>query len=79
MEKSRVSYPENQKEVYKFWLGFLEKVTIVLVTVVIIPRVIGQLKYSAALLILISIVILLLLGTKTFLSRRLWYLSKNEK
>jgi hypothetical protein len=74
----RKSYPENRKEVYKFWLGFSEKVTLVVLTVVIIPRVIGQLKYSVALLIWAFLLVLILISMMTLISLRLWYLKKGD-
>jgi len=40
------SHPEKQEKVYEFWLGFFEKITVLLFAVVIIPRVVGQLNYN---------------------------------
>ena len=79
MAKLRTSYPEHRKEVYKFWLGFFEKITLVLVTVVVVPLVIGQLKYSNGLLILTTIIALAFITVMIYLSRRLWYLPKPAK
>lgn len=45
------SHPENQKEVYKFWLGFFEKITVLIFAVVIVPSVFGQFKYPLTLII----------------------------
>ena len=77
MEKRRTSYPENRKEVYKFWLGFFEKATIVLVTVVVVPLVIGQLKYSAILVVLTLAIILAFVALMLYLSQKIWYLPKD--
>ncbi len=79
MAKPRASYPENRKEVYKFWLGFFEKLNIVLVTVVIIPRVLGQLNYSLQALTWAIILFLVLLAIKIYLGRRVWYLPKDDQ
>ncbi len=45
------SHPDNQKEVYKFWLGFFEKVTVLIVAAVIFPSIVGQLKFPVTLTI----------------------------
>jgi hypothetical protein len=79
MAKPRASYPENRKEVYKFWLGFCEKFVVLLFAAVIIPHLLGQLKYSSVLLIIWIAFILVLFMTMTYISRRLWFLSKDEK
>ncbi|MGH7598710.1 MAG: hypothetical protein ACREOI_20335 [bacterium] len=79
MAKPRISYPENRKEVYRFWLGFFEKTTLILITVVVVPLVIGQLKYSNGLLILTTIIVLAFITVMIYLSRRLWYLPKPAK
>lgn len=79
MDKVRVSHPENRKEVYKFWLGFFEKVAVLVFAVVIIPSVIGQLKYPSSLVGLWSGVIFIFLAVMIWLSRNLWYLPKDEK
>jgi hypothetical protein len=77
--KLRNSYPENRKEVYKFWLGFCEKFVVLLFAAVIIPHIVGQLKYSSELLIIRVIFILVLFTTMTYISRRLWFLPKDDK
>jgi len=46
MKISATSHPEKQEKVYEFWLGFFEKITVLLFAVVIIPRVVGQLNYE---------------------------------
>lgn len=79
MEMRRTSYPENRKEVYKFWLGFIEKLFLVLGTVVIIPRIFGQLKYPVLSLVWVSAVIFVLLAIMSIISHRLWYLEKESK
>ena len=78
MAKSRKSQPENQKDVYKFWLGFFEKVAVLVFAVVIIPTVIGQLKYPPSLVVVWSGVILIFLTVMIWLSRNLWYLPKGD-
>lgn len=79
MEKRRTSYPENRKEVYKFWLGFVEKIAVLVSAVIIIPRMIGQLNYSFALVIIWMIVFFVLCSVMMFLSLRIWYLPKEGK
>jgi hypothetical protein len=79
MEKRRTSQPENQKEVYKFWLGFVEKIAVLISAVIIIPRVIGQLNYSFVLVIMWVIVFILLCSVLMFLSLRIWYLPKDDE
>ena len=51
MAKPRTTHSENRKEVYKFWLGFFEKVIVLVFAVVILPTFIGQLQYYPALVI----------------------------
>jgi len=77
MEKRRMSYPENRKEVYKFWLGFVEKIAVLISAVIIIPRVVGQLNYSFALVLIWLFVFFLLCSVMMFLSLRIWYLPKD--
>jgi len=79
MAKSRTSYPENRKDVYKFWLGFCEKFVILLFAAVVIPHIVGQLKYSSELLIIWVAFIFVLFATMTYISRRLWFLPKDDK
>jgi hypothetical protein len=79
MAKQRTSHPENRRDVYKFWLGFFEKATLVLVTVVIIPRFTGQLNYSIEVSIWSTTIFLVLLAVMIYLSFRLWYMPKDEK
>lgn len=78
MVQPRKSYAENRKEVYKFWLGFFEKRVLVLTGVVLLPQITGQLQYSLALLIGALVGILILVGVMLTLSRKLWYLSKDN-
>jgi len=78
MAKPRISQPENQKDVYKFWLGLFEKVTVLVVSVVIIPSFIGALKYSSSLVAVWTGVILVLLTIMILLSRSFWYLPKAD-
>lgn len=79
MAKPRISHPENRKEVYKFWLGVFEKIALILVTVVILPYIIGQLQYPPLVLILSMAVILFLFVVMLFIGRKIWYLPKEEK
>ena len=79
MAKRRISHPENRKDAYKFWLGFFEKITVLVFAVVIMPTFIGQLKYSPALVSVWTGVILLLIAAMIYLSRRLWYLPKDKQ
>jgi len=79
MAKSSKSYPDNQKDVYKFWLGFFEKVTLILVTVVILPRIVGQIKYPPLVLVIAIAIILIFCAAMLILGRRIWYLPKEDK
>lgn len=72
------SHPENQKEVYKFWLGFFEKITVLIFAAVIVPSVIGQFKYPLTLIIGWSGVVLILLVAMLLLSNEIWHLSKAD-
>ncbi len=76
--KTATSHPEKQEKVYEFWLGFFEKITVLLFAVVIIPRVVGQLNYKPSWLLLWATVILGLLSVMSWLSRKLWYLPKEK-
>ncbi len=78
MVQSRMSYPTNRKEVYKFWLGFVEKLTLVIITVAILPNMSGQLNYGFRLLVVWASAIFILAGSMAYLSRRLWYLPKDN-
>jgi len=79
MEKDVQSFYENQKEVYKFWLGFLEKIALLFGGVVLLPQITGQLQYSLALMILAMIIIIAFVAAMLYLSRKLWYLPKDQK
>jgi len=79
MEKVSQSLYENQKDVYKFWLGFLEKIALLFGGVVFLPQITGQLKYSLALMILAMIIIITFVAAMFYLSRKLWYLPKDQK
>lgn len=79
MEKLIESLHENQKDVYKFWLGFLEKIALLFGGVVLLPQITGQIQYSLALMILAMIIIVAFIGAMFYLSRKLWYLPKDQK
>jgi len=78
MGQPRKSYAENRKEVYKFWLGFLEKLELVLIGVVLLPQITGALQYSPILLIWAGGSILVVVAIMLYLSRILWYLKKDR-
>lgn len=78
MSQPRKSYAENRKEVYKFWLGFFEKVTLIVVTVAIIPFMVGQLSYVFAVLAILVSFIFVLIIAMAYLSRKIWYLPKDD-
>lgn len=78
MAQPRRSYAENRKEVYKFWLGFLEKFVLVLIGVVLLPQITGELQYAPALLLSAGAGILVVIGFMLYLSRILWYLKKDR-
>ena len=79
MEGENKSLFENQREVYRFWLGFFEKLALLLGGVVFLPQVTGQIKYALALLILTTGIILVVIAIMIYLSRKLWYLPKDSK
>ncbi|MGH7455623.1 MAG: hypothetical protein ACRENG_29985 [bacterium] len=79
MAKPRTTHPENRKEVYKFWLGFFEKITVLVFAVVILPTFIGQLQYYPALVVVWTSLIVVLIAAMIFLSRKLWYLPKDKQ
>jgi L-asparagine transporter-like permease len=79
MAKARVSHSENRKEVYKFWLGFFEKVAVLVFAVVILPTFIGQLQYYPALVIIWISFIFALVAAMIYLSRKQWYLPKDKQ
>jgi len=72
------SHPDNQKEVYKFWLGFFEKVTVLIVAAVILPGIVGQLSFQFTLAAGWVGVVLVLLVIMPWLSFSLWHLPKAE-
>lgn len=72
------SHPDNQKEVYKFWLGFFEKITVLIFAAVIVPSVIGQFKYPLTLIIGWSGVVLVLFVILSLLSYSIWHLPKAD-
>lgn len=73
------SHPENQKEVYKFWLGFFEKITVLIFAAVIVPSVIGQFKYPLTLIIGWSGVVMVLFIIMLLLSFSIWHLPKTRE
>lgn len=79
MAKPRTTHSENRKEVYKFWLRFFEKVTVLVLAVVILPSFIGQLQYYPALVIVWTSFIVVLIAAMIFPSRKLWYLPKDKQ
>jgi len=78
MKIPATSHPEKQEKVYEFWLGFFEKITVLLFAVVIIPRVVGQLNYNPSWLFLWASVIFGVLSVMIWLTRKLWYLPKEK-
>ncbi|MDZ7290389.1 MAG: hypothetical protein ONB44_11810 [candidate division KSB1 bacterium] len=79
MEKELQSLYENQKEVYKFWLGFIEKIALLLGGVVLLPQITGQIQYAFALMVLAILSILALIVIMIYISRKLWYLPQDQK
>jgi hypothetical protein len=78
MAKPRKSYFEKQEKVYEFWLGFFEKITVLVFAAAIIPRVVGSLAFPSRLLLAWAVIIIALISVMMYLSRRLWYLPKNN-
>lgn len=58
---------ENKREVYyKFWMGFIEKITLVILVSILVPYFIGQLKMPKA-VTLTSVLSSLVLVTTVFI------------
>ena len=70
MAKRRKSYFEKQEQVYKFWLGFFEKLTVLVFAAAIIPRVVGSLAFPSTLLLAWAVIIIALISVMMYLSRR---------
>jgi hypothetical protein len=79
MAQPRKSYAENRKEVYKFWLGLLEKAMLVVVTVAVLPYMVGQLDYAVIVLLALTSLIVIFFFAMIYLSRKLWYLPKDTQ
>jgi hypothetical protein len=56
---------ENKREVYKFWLGFIEKTILVILVSILVPYFIGQLKLPFA-ATMVWVLISLVLATVAF-------------
>jgi len=65
---------ENKPEVYKFWLGFFEKLFLVFVVSIIIPFVVGQLEVPFIVFFSWTFLGLILLVLIAFLSWKFWSL-----
>ncbi len=65
---------ENKREVYKFWLGFFEKLFLVFVVSIIIPFGVGQLEVPFIVFFSWTLLGLILLVLIAFLSWKFWSL-----
>ncbi len=65
---------ENKREVYKFWLGFLEKVFLLAFASLFIPMFSGKLDLSTKAIILWLVICFLLFVAMFDISLRLWKL-----
>ncbi|RMD90099.1 MAG: hypothetical protein D6813_09600, partial [Calditrichaeota bacterium] len=59
---------ENKKDVYKFWLGFFEKLILLLLATIFMPLIIGQFELPAKIVVLISIACLFFLFAIIYIS-----------
>ena len=67
----------NKLAVYKFWLGFSEKIILLLLATVIIPLVVGRISIPVVVIFVWSFVCILLVLFAAVLSVRVWKLRNN--
>ena len=65
---------ENKREVYKFWLGFFEKLFLVFIVSIITPFVVGQLEVPFIVFFSWTFLGLILVVLIAFLSWKFWSL-----
>jgi len=68
----------NKLEVYKFWLGFCEKVVLLLLATIIVPLLVGRISIPVVLVFVWSFVCMLLILLAVALSVRVWKLKNNR-
>ena len=68
----------NKLEVYKFWLGFCEKVVLLLLATIIVPLLVGRISIPVVLVLVWSFVCILLILLAVALSVRVWKLKNNR-
>ena len=68
----------NKLEVYKFWLGFCEKVVLLLLATIIVPLLVGRISIPVILVFVWSFVCILLILFAAALSVRAWKLKNNR-
>ena len=68
----------NKLEVYKFWLGFCEKVVLLLLATIIVPLLVGRISIPVIVVFVWSFVCILLILFAAALSVRVWKLKNNR-
>ena len=68
----------NKLEVYKFWLGFCEKVVLLLLATIIVPLLVGRISIPVIVVFVWSFVCILLILFAVALSVRVWKLKNNR-
>ena len=68
----------NRLEVYKFWLGFCEKVVLLLLATIIVPLLVGRISIPVVLVLVWSFVCIFLILLAVALSVRVWKLKNNR-
>ena len=67
---------KTHADVYKFWLGLCEKLLILFVAAIVIPVVVGHLKFRL-LIVVFALIALVGLGVVlSLLTRKLWEVEK---
>jgi len=68
----------NRLEVYKFWLGFCEKVVLLFLATIIVPLLVGRISIPVVLVLVWSFVCIFLILLAVVLSVRVWKLKNNR-
>jgi len=75
MNPDKLSEHDCKLEVYKLWLGFLEKLILLIIAVVIIPLVIGRVFIPSIIGVVWAFLVIILVIVYIFISfklRNLW-------
>ncbi len=65
---------ENKRDFYKFWLGFVEKIIIVLLVSILVPLFIGQVEISFLATFIWGVIFFVLIIATVIVSLKLWKL-----